>query len=166
MSERGDRAPARKVEGRDFVLEARGAGHVLQVMAFDHRADLAADLAAMAEPEGFSVRGAGAGNWYIVGVAERSGADVARIAARLGEVAAVVDQTHGRLRFVLSGKRAAALLMRGVGVDLALKAFGVGASAATQYGDIGVHLTRTAADRFEILVARSFAESLWDELAA
>jgi sarcosine oxidase, subunit gamma len=33
------------------------------------------------------------------------------------------------------------------------------------FGHISVHLTRCASDRYELVVLRGFAQSLWDEIA-
>ena len=35
----------------------------------------------------------------------------------------------------------------------------------TLIGHISVHMTRAAPDRFELMVLRGFAESLWEEIA-
>ena len=40
----------------------------------------------------------------------------------------------------------------------------MGASASTLVGPLGVHLTRTARRRYELMVLRSFAEALWHDL--
>ena len=54
------------------------------------------------------------------------------------------------------------MLAKGTAVDL--EALAVGASAITLVGPLGVHLTRTAAATYEVMVLRSFAEALWDDL--
>lgn len=102
------------------------------------------------------LRATGPGRWYYVG-------DLAAeaLAARLPDVA-VVDQSHGRVRIGVAGPAAAAMLAKGTAVDLA--AMAVGASAATMVGPIGVHMTRTGPEAFELMVLRGFAESLWHDL--
>ena len=49
-------------------------------------------------------------------------------------------------------------------IDLADDVFAIGQSAMTQIGHIGAMITRTGDAEFEIMVLRSFAESLWHEI--
>ena len=85
----------------------------------------------------------------------------AALVARLPDVA-VSDQSHGRVRIVVEGAQAAEMLAKGTAVDL--EGMAVGASASTLVGPLGVHLTRTSAVRYELMVLRSFAEALWHDL--
>jgi sarcosine oxidase subunit gamma len=107
-------------------------------------------------------RAAGPLAWLIVGDGSRPFAEAERALAPEG---ALIDLSHGRLRYEIEGPGARAKLATGTAVDLAPSAFPEGAACETMFNHIGVHLTRTGADRFEILVGRSFAESLWRELA-
>lgn len=147
-----------------FELAWRPGGHVLQALARVTGADLAEPLAAIAEAEPFAVRRAGPDSWFLVGAATLGAAEIAQRSARVAGAAWLVDQSHGRRRLILTGPRSERRLARGVGLDFAR--FGIGASCETQYAHIGLHLTRTAAQTFDILVARSFAEALWQELSA
>ena len=79
------------------------------------------------------------------------------------EVSAV-EQTGSRARIGVSGPGAEALLARGVGADLHPSRFGQGASAPMLFGRIGIVLARLGGERWEILVPRSYALSLWEEL--
>ncbi len=81
-----------------------------------------------------------------------------------GASLALSDQSHGRVRLSLDGRRARSALARGTGVDLYETVFTPGSSAATLFGHIGIHLTCLAPERFELIVLRGFAESLWHEL--
>ena len=139
------------------------AGHILQALARDFAADLSGPLAAIADPLPFAVRRAGPEVWFVVGEAELSREDFAERARRVAESAWLIDQSHGRRRLILSGPGAEMRLARGVGLDF--RRFGVGASCETQYHTLGLHLTRTAPDGFEILAPLSFAESLYEALA-
>jgi sarcosine oxidase, subunit gamma len=152
--------------GAGFRLDGSPAGHILQALSREFRADLAAPLAGIAEAAPFSVRRAGPESWFLVGDAELSAADVARKGEAIANFAWLVDQTHGRCRFVISGPESERRLATGIGANLSLRHFDVGAAAEMQYAAIGLHLARTASDRFEILVGRSFAESLWNDLSA
>jgi sarcosine oxidase gamma subunit len=76
----------------------------------------------------------------------------------------IVDQSHGRVRILVRGPMAVRVLAKGTAVDLALSAFPVGHASTTLIGHIAAHVTRIDQDAFELIVLRSFAESLWDEL--
>ncbi|WP_119166240.1 sarcosine oxidase subunit gamma [Algihabitans albus] len=89
--------------------------------------------------------------------------------ALLGETASPVDNSHGRALIRLAGLKARDLLAFGTALDLAPERFPVGAGAATLLGHIAVTLLlRDDAPEtgpvFEIVVARGFAESLWEWL--
>lgn len=111
-----------------------------------------------AAPDLPGLRAFAPGQWLLL---DAAAADPAALAARLPGFA-VSEQGHGRLRLAVEGPAAAALLAMGTGADL--EAMAVGASAATLFGPIGAHLTRTGPDAWEILVLRSFADSLRQDL--
>ncbi len=91
------------------------------------------------------------------------GALAAELRDLVGDTAALLDLSHGRSLIRLGGPEARALLACGTAVDLAPERFAPGACAATQLGPIAVTLhLRSAAPAFDLLVARGFAESLWD----
>ncbi len=93
------------------------------------------------------------------------GALHAELRELLGDAAAVVDQSHGRTLIRLGGPKARELLAFGTGIDLAPEVFGPGACAATMLGHVAVTLhLRSTAPTFDLIVARAFAESLWDWL--
>jgi sarcosine oxidase subunit gamma len=79
-------------------------------------------------------------------------------------LALVTDQTHGRSRFRLTGPDAARILRKGAGVDFDGGGFPVGSSGNMAFGHLTINLARLAAGRFEILVMRSFAESLFHDI--
>lgn len=101
---------------------------------------------------GADLRPLGPGQWFLL-------ADT--LPGGLGDFA-VSEQGHGRLRFRVEGPDAAAMLAKGTALDL--DGLAVGASAQTLVGPIGAHVTRTGAESFELLVLRSYAESLWHDL--
>lgn len=146
-------------------IEALAEGHVLHVLA-NAGSEVGPDqLAALGDGTPHAVRSYAPGQWFIVGDARIAPSLIRERAAGLGTAAAIADQSHGRVRLALSGPGARDLLARGCGVDFSARMFAVGASAATLYNHIGIHVTRTGDDRFEILVLRSFAQSLWEDLA-
>lgn len=133
--------------GPGVTLRALPEGHVVLLLT-------AAGAPAPAVP---GLRPAGPGQWLAVGDGP---ADHPALAALPG--VAVCDQSHGRVRVAVEGEMAAAMLAKGTAVDL--EAMPVGATAATLLGQIGVHLTRTGAAGFELMVLRSLAEALWHDL--
>lgn len=112
-------------------------------------------------PDAPGLRPAGPGQWFMVGDTPLGAEGLAALAARLPDVA-VSDQSHGRVRIAVGGAQAAAMLAKGTAVDL--EALPVGASTSTLVGPMGVHLTRTAEETYELMVLRSFAAALWHDL--
>ncbi|MDF2234145.1 sarcosine oxidase subunit gamma family protein [Albimonas sp. CAU 1670] len=84
--------------------------------------------------------------------------------AALAPAVIAVEQTGSRARIAVEGAGAAALLAKGVGADLHPSAFPTGASAPMLFGRISIVLTRTGAEAWEVLVPRSYALDLWEEL--
>lgn len=145
-------------------LSALAEGHVLTVMARKGAEVSFASLAALSEGTPHAVHPLGPGQWLIVGDTVLSGAAVRAKAETIAEIASLFDGSHARVRIALAGAGAADLIATGVGLDLRDHAFPIGASAPTLFRHIAVHLTRTGATSYEFIVARSFAQSLWDEL--
>jgi heterotetrameric sarcosine oxidase gamma subunit len=149
-------------ESAPHGIEMPGANHlelvdgarIHAVLAFRGREQAVAGILAALPPG--EVRSVGPGEWALV-----SG-DAAQAPAIDG--AMVVDQSHGRTLFRLSGPDAIAILMRGVAVDLSGGALPVGAAASMAFGHLSVNLARTADNAFELIVGRSFAESLYHDL--
>lgn len=88
--------------------------------------------------------------------------DYAAIADGLRKRVEIVDQSHGRVRLELIGPNVQEMLAHATGLDLHA---GLAVSTTTLLGHISVHVTRIAPDVFELIVMRSFAESLVDEIA-
>lgn len=99
------------------------------------------------------------GQWLLV---SDSLLDHAAIAETLRERVEIVDQSHGRVRLELAGSNVQQMLAHATGLDLHA---GLAASTTTLLGHISVHVTRIAPDIYDLIVMRSFAESLVDEIA-
>jgi methylglutamate dehydrogenase subunit D len=112
------------------------------------------------------LRWAGPEQWLAIAEGARDGELYRRLAAALAETASLVDQSHGRVAIVIAGPRARAVLAKGTAVDLHPSRFRPDQVAMTQMAHVGVHLTKVAPDAFELLVFRSFAESLFEFLSA
>jgi len=147
-----------------IVLEALPEGHVLQILASGGTGDLSAIVVSVSDGSAHAVRAVGPGQWFVVGDAAFAHSDIADKQALLSGPASIADQSHGRVRIGISGAAVEAVLAKGTAVDLYLSQFPVGRSAMTLIGHISALITRTGDTRFEILVLRGFAESLWDEL--
>ncbi|MDE3175846.1 MAG: hypothetical protein KGM15_07030 [Pseudomonadota bacterium] len=149
----------------DCRLASRPAGHVLQILA---PPDLtaAALASALTDVAAHAIRSAGPGVWYLPGDASLTREEIARREARLGPEVRIVDQTLGRARLELSGLGATRQLATGTGVDISMASVPIGAVCEALFGHIGLHLTRAGTDRFELLVARSYALNFWEELTS
>lgn len=98
------------------------------------------------------------GQWLLVSNAPL---DQAAIAHELRDMVDLVDQSHGRVRLELVGPKVQDMLGYATGLDLRA---GLTASATTLFGHIGVHVTRMAPDHYELIVLRSFTDSLVEEI--
>jgi len=149
-------------ESAPHGIEMPGANHlelvsgasIHSVLAFGAEGTAVAGVLA-AMPAGH-LRSVGPGEWLFVSQ------DPAQSPAIDG--AMVVDQSHGRTLFRLSGPDAAAILMRGVAVDLTGGALPTGASASMAFGHLSINLAHVGPNSFELVVGRSFAESLYHDL--
>ena len=111
-----------------------------------------------------AVRPYGPRQWFVIGDAPLSAAEIFGKTPLLDGKASIADQGHGRVGSGISGAAVRSVLAKGTAVDLALSNFPVGHSAMTLIGHISALISRTGAESFELLVLRGFAESLWDEL--
>ncbi|NDV86524.1 sarcosine oxidase subunit gamma [Aurantimonas aggregata] len=146
-------------------LVALPEGRVIHALATVRGLDLTDRLAVIAGDAPFAVRAYAPGQWFLVEDTPLAPGDLARLAEQVTGQLALSDQSHGRVRLSIEGPAARHLLAKGTGVNLGESAFPVGHSAPTLYGHVGIHLTRTAPERYELLVLRSFAVDLWEQLA-
>lgn len=148
---------------RQVSLEALPPGTVLQVVFARKGAVADERLRAVAALAGLSVRVSPPLQAWLVGEAAMRGEAVRTVAAALGPEATVIDQSHGRIRLALTGPGARRALSAGTAVDVSDHAFPVDSNAETLFGAIPVTVTRVASERYELMVARSFALSLWHD---
>jgi heterotetrameric sarcosine oxidase gamma subunit len=80
------------------------------------------------------------GTWTVVAEEVEDGALYQRLLDRLGDLAAVVDQSHGRAVLRLAGSRARDVLAKGCRLDLHPRVFTPGTCAQTVIAQIGVLL--------------------------
>lgn len=155
---------AAPVRGSDaFAMRALPEGTLVHILGKPGGEDLAGLLQGVFGAEANTVRSFGPGQWLVVKDEATDHADLQASFDRLGSQAFAVDQTHGRVRIEVSGRAVTSVLAKGTAVDF--EALGIGQSAMTMFGHVSVHLTRCATDRYELIVLRGFAQSLWDEIA-
>ena len=147
------------ISSRRIRLSPLPEGCVVQVFGSD-----AGYLAKLADRATFSPRPNGPGQWYLVGEEPLSQAAFKELESSLPPGVSAVDQSHGRVRISIEGSAATQVLAKGTGANLA--AMKIGDAATTLIGHIAAHVTRTDAERFELMPLRSFAQALWHDLTA
>ncbi len=161
-------------DGRRALRISEVAGwHLVQIGVFHRsRAPLAAAVEALCgcalptSPQ--LVTRAGAHRLYRIAedqywlVTEDPAAPPALARAIAPEVAAITPLDHARIRLVIEGAAAAALLARIATIDLRPAAFPVGCFAQTGVHHAGVLLERSGAERYELYVLSTYAESTWE----
>lgn len=145
-----------------FAIRAMPEGTLIQVLGKPDGADLAPRLRDLFGADADAIRSFGPGQWLAVRNQPTSHAELQAMVAKLAPDAYGVDQTHGRVRIEVSGRAVTSVLAKGTAVDF--EGMAIGQLAMTMMGHISVHMTRCGQDRFELVVLRGFAESLWDEL--
>lgn len=152
--------------GAGINLAPVTGGFVIHVLgdAKSDEAALSTAITKIAPDLGTDFRKSSPNQWFWVGDAGVSSDRRTEIQAGLSSQFALADQTHGRVRMRLSGVASRTVLAKGTMVDLSIDQYAIGQSAMTQIGHIGAMITRIEDDSFELIVLRSFAGSLWDEL--
>lgn len=118
-------------------------------------------MGASATARGINLHGTAPEQWLAVAPAAAAGTIASRLDRKLGALAMITDQSHGRTVMHLQGSRARDVLAKGSAVDLRRSSFKPGSCASTQIGHVGVMIACTGDDRFELSVFRSFAEGFW-----
>jgi len=102
--------------------------------------------------------------WMLLAPHGIEGACARRVKDAAGDAGSVVDQTHGRSVFILSGTRAAWVLNKLCRIDLHRSAFAAGSVAATPVGGLACVVHQSEPATYELVVfttfLRSFAEML------
>jgi sarcosine oxidase subunit gamma len=107
----------------------------------------------------------GPSQWLVRRDGEPARALERELTAALGETASVFDQTDGRVLFRLSGTRAREVLSKGALLDLHPTVFGQGSAASTSIAYMSVTFWQVDDQpTYDLVVFRSFAESLWNWL--
>ncbi|MGE8104981.1 sarcosine oxidase subunit gamma [Allorhizobium sp. NPDC080224] len=135
---------------------------VFSVLAHQgHEADIDEALTTL---EDVHVRVCGPSEWLVI--SETVAADtIARQLADLGSSrCSFVDQSDGRVVLRIHGPKVRAILAKCTALDLHPDLFEIGQSTNCQICHVAANIARTGQDSFEIIVMRSFAGFLFDEL--
>lgn len=106
----------------------------------------------------------GPNSWMIVGCDAAGGRApgelLQSLQAAIGELGAVVDQSHGRCCLRLSGSRAHQVMAKNTAIDLHPSAFGPGRCALTSVAHMNATIVQVdAVPTYDLFVARSLARS-------
>ncbi|WP_075289546.1 sarcosine oxidase subunit gamma [Pararhizobium arenae] len=129
-----------------------------------HPDETAAVVAGFAAAGDLVMRNVAPGEWLVLSHIERSDSLERRLSGLLTDIADVVDQSEGRVLLRLSGPNVRRILAKGVAIDLDPSAFAIGQSVNLRCGHIAVNFARSGENEFELVVMRSFAESLLEDL--
>ncbi|WP_337659910.1 sarcosine oxidase subunit gamma [Anderseniella sp. Alg231-50] len=143
------------------VIAAKGKARALAAAV---KKDFGLDLPGMggsATARGMSLHGSAPDQWLALASGAAAGSLASKLEKKLGTLAMVSDQSHGRTVLRMEGSRARDVLTKGTAVDLRSTSFKSGMCAATQIGHVGVLIACTGPDSFELSVLRSFAEGFW-----
>ncbi len=146
------------------ILTALPEGHVLHILAGPGKGDAETELGQATARFKSSLRKVSPGQWFAVGDNAVTPAEVRELGAAIATIAALSDQSHGRVRLRAEGSGVLPMLAKGIAADLDLSVFPVGHSGTMICGHVTVHVTRLAADSFELMSLRGFAPDLWDSL--
>jgi heterotetrameric sarcosine oxidase gamma subunit len=143
-------------------LEVPRRQAIVTVMAADgEETAVAAALTTMSEA---SLRSVGPGEWLVVSQSETPDGLLRSLSLVLADTAYALDQSDGRIVLRLSGPNVRRILAKGVAIDLHPSVFAIGAASNLLCGHVSVNLARTGENEFELIVTRSLAESLFDDL--
>ena len=138
------------------TLSVRHPAQIAMVIARKGKAKAVAD--ALKNWRGVTIQWAGHEQYFVL---DRPFDEVRM---KLEGLASCSDQSHGRVIIRIEGPKVRQVLCKGTPVDLHDSEFEIGKSALTQMAHVGVHLTRTGQDAFELSVFRGFSESFWEWL--
>ncbi len=139
------------------VFRRPAIAYVLAHAGHESDVDLALDMA-----DGLSKRICGPAEWLAVSQ-EMTPDNLMRSLTSIAG-AAVLDDSDGRVLMRLDGPHARKILAKCVAVDLHPDAFALDASAPMLIAHVSGNLARTAEDAFELIVQRSTAGTVFEEI--
>jgi sarcosine oxidase subunit gamma len=149
------------------IIARRGRSDDVGAILSRHADSPVQDAAGRVGSGTLAITGTAPGQWLVMSRGPDPQARLDGVRADLDGLAAVTDQGDGRVVLEVSGSRAREALAKGIPVDLDATAFKIGDAAQTSAGHIGLQIALIdGAPTFEIISARSTAESLWSWLVA
>lgn len=118
--------------------------------------------AALQALEGVSVRICGPAEW--LAVSHSVGPEALLRLVRAIEGVSAFDHSDGRVLMQITGPNVRKILSKCLAVDIDRDRFPIGASASMQIAHVAGNLARTGEDAFEIIVPRSYAGTLFEEV--
>lgn len=112
---------------------------------------------------GVSYLWSGPSNWLAISASDATDFDL-EMAARTDGLAAVTDQSDGRVVLRVQGDRARDVMAKLVPIDLHPRVFTLPATALTLAGHIAVQIWQTDDGAYELACFRSLAETLYEAL--
>lgn len=159
-------AGQQRLERDGVTAEIPGGGTVLQLLSRPGTLTEAELTEAAPALRDAALRFAAPGQWFAVFNRPLTRAGIDDLAAQLtGLKVDILDQTSGRVRIRLAGSGVRAALAMRAALDTDPSVFPAGSSAMTLWGHIGVSVSCLGEDAFELMVLRSYAQSLWDDIA-
>jgi sarcosine oxidase subunit gamma len=121
-------------------------------------------LAALTAMEDLSVRRAGPGEWFVVSQTVNPESLARDLALLESGRLSFFDQSDGRVVMRINGPSVRRILAKCVAVDLHPQVFAEGYAANMLCCHVAANLGRTGPDVFEIVVPRSYAGSVFEEM--
>jgi len=107
----------------------------------------------------------GPNQWMVISEGDAADGLLEKIQNAVGDKAAVVDQSHGRVGLRLSGEHARTVMQKNCPLDLHPVSFGSGSCALTTVAHIGVLVIQVDdGPTYDLFVNRSFARSFADSV--
>jgi len=119
--------------------------------------------------DGLALIATAPGAWLAIAESDGAGAWPADLADRLGDAAAVFDQSGAYCVFRLEGPAARQMLQRGIAIDLDPAAFGPNDTVVSSLAHLDVIVWQSGGeDSFDVAVFRSYADDFlaWAERVA
>lgn len=158
------------VDCNGLRLQQRPALSVIQVLAFAKQHEVTAKAITQAlgvecpikpsvcnSGEGVQVTWSGPNNWMVVSEADDS--ILGKLQKAIGDLAAVVDQSHGRCGLRLSGVHARKVMAKNCALDFHPEFFKAGDSALTSVAHMNALIIQVDDESYDLFVARSLARS-------
>ncbi|MFT5224697.1 MAG: heterotetrameric sarcosine oxidase gamma subunit [Polaribacter sp.] len=107
--------------------------------------------------KGLQVSWNGPNNWIVI--CEQNDALLAKLKKAVGDLAAVVDQSHGRCGLRLSGPHARTVMAKNCALDFHPDFFKAGDSALTSVAHMNALVIQVDDESYDLFIARSLARS-------